>query len=196
MDQNVLNLVDTKVTDAANEALATAKTKLDTASANFAAARKTHNVAARAAELAIGSLADDAHERHEEHQAAASKLDVAKRVKEAAASAYEAAKRAVEASIGVAHRPVYSYGVELRIAAAKKADLARAMLKEAEADRAAATDVLGYAIGQGVGDVSFNGWRETHRPLDFNSEWNLWGNNYHVSWWPGLNADGSVRENL
>lgn len=110
----------------------------------------------------------------------------------AAEQAHQRAKTAAEVALGIAHQPLYSYAVEMRIAASKAADAAREALKQAEAERDNANEILLYAVGRGCRDVCFKKWLDK-APLTFNNEYSLWGSQFHTAWWQGLNEDGTIK---
>jgi hypothetical protein len=195
MDQNILNLVDTKAIDAANADLTVAKSKLDAASQAHADATQAHAAAGRAAQAAIEAGTTDALTAHDVHEVAARRLDVATRVLGHAAGQHRAAMNAVEIAKGDAHKPVLSYAVELRIAAARKADQGRAAIIEAEAEHAAATEIMHFAIGQGAPDMTWGNYRKSGDPVTLAHEVQTFDVDYHRNWWTGLNEDGSVKGN-
>jgi hypothetical protein len=194
-DPNIFALVDTKAIDAANADLTVAKSKLDAASQAHADASQAHAAAGKAAQTAIEAGSTDALTLHGAHEAGASRVQVAERVLGHAAGQHRAAMNAVEIAKGDAHKPVLSYAVELRIAAARKADQGRAAIIEAEAEHAAATEIMHFAIGQGAPDMTWGNYRKSGDPVTFAHEVQTFGVDYHRNWWPGLNADGSVKGN-
>lgn len=71
-------------------------------------------------------------------------LSVAEKVVAHATTVAETAAQAHAAAVIQAHAPAYAHGVLRRIEAARKADQARAMLAEAEAEHQAGAAVLAY----------------------------------------------------
>lgn len=177
------NLIETKLIDAARATLAEAADRLTAAQAAVAEARANHTAAKRAADAAISSAAADALDLSEAEEAAARRLAVVSRVLDAATEARRKATDGLNEATGVAHRPVYVRGAQMRLQAARKADAARAMLTEAEADHRAGTAALKAAIAAGAGDVTFGRFDNEQLPLDEQSEMKIWTDGYHRNWW-------------
>lgn len=156
IDEKHLALVKHEVIGAAHAKRDAARQKLTGAVQHVAEAQAAHKVAAEASELAVngeGTLSPvDAEVLLE---AAVRALTVSEKVRAAADAAHQAADDAITTAMGEAHKPVYAAGIELRLASARKADAARAMLAEAEVEFNQATALLNYARGQYCPPSSF-----------------------------------------
>lgn len=189
----VASLVDQKAQDAANAKVATAAEKVKSAAAILATATASHRAASNAAELAVGAGSAEAFEKGELHEAEKRRLDVATRVHASATAAHQAAVDALPVAKGISYQPVYCYGVELSIAAGRKADAARAMLAEAEEDDKAAVEVLRHAVNDcGCRDATFGRFLQPV-PLTFNDRFNLFNVGIHTAWFNGTDVEGKVK---
>ncbi len=151
-------------------------------------ARDGHTTAKQASERAIacvGSLSP--MEAEMALEAAARELSVAERVLDAANLALREADDGVITARGDAHRPVYLAGISRRLAAAKKADEARALLAAAQKEHDAATAMLNHATQNGTMHVIYDASHGAGRPIgDYAGELTRWSQ--PNGWWNGRPA--------
>jgi hypothetical protein len=187
------DLIDGDILRAADERHQTEREWLMTTTKSLTVATTNHDAAKRASDQAIAGTTGDPIEAEVGLETAARALSVATRVHAAADAAHRATVENLVTAKGEAHQPVFVRGVEMRLQAARKADAARAMLAEAEADYTSATDVLRFALQAGCRDAVYG--QATGKPLtNYTDEFALWSRNFHNAWFQGLNDDGSVKE--
>jgi hypothetical protein len=193
MTNDYENLIDETLIRKAGDKLTDARARLATATIDRRDASATHAVARIAADSAIAGNGDDAHKAVANLDTATKALDVTTLIFGAAALVVAKAEADVVTARGVAWEAVYTEGVRRRLAAAKMADQARAMLADAERNYADATKVLNAATSQGARHVVFS-VSHSHFLTNHADEVKRWSQNYHNAWWPGLSAAGNVIE--
>ena len=146
------------------------------------AARTALAAAKQASDKAIAGQGGDPHKAEIALEAAARALTVAGKVHAAAEQARADAADGVLTARGEAHKPVYIEGIRRRLAAAEKADKARELLAEAEADHAEATGLLNHATREGTQHVIYD---QSHGRVlgTLADEIKLWS--VPNSWWTG-----------
>lgn len=185
-------LVDHALIQTAADQLTAAKARLVAVRVNHDAAGVAHDAAKAAAQAAIDGNGTDPHEATAALSAAAQTHDVCGRIVAAAGRSVAQADADALTAHGAAFRPVYMEGVRRRLAAAAKADQARAALVEAEADYVSATGILNHATQNGCQHVIFDPAHSA--PMtDHAGEIRRWSVNHHNAWWPGLDEAGDVR---
>jgi hypothetical protein len=149
-DVDFAHLVDTAVIQAAIDRLVAAVERLRLAGIAYDTAAVAHEAAKVASDRAAAGKGDVTPEDAEvEIEAASRAMRIAAKVLEASKRERESAHAGILPERGKAHRQVYLAGVTIRLAAAKKADLARALLVEAQADFAKGSGYLAKATENG-----------------------------------------------
>jgi hypothetical protein len=167
-----------------------ARTRLAAVRVDLSAAQARQQAARQARDVAVAAGGSDAHKAAAALRDATTALDVCGQIVAAAENALAQSDADLITARGVAYRPVYVEGVRQRLAAAAKADQARAMLAEAGRDYASATDILNHATNHDCMDVIFD--RGHSQPMsDHAAEIARWSQNYHGAWWGGLTPAGA-----
>lgn len=146
----VEKLVDPAPIEAANAAIVAARARLAEAQDKQTAAAANLNVLKQARDRAINGDGDP-HATTDALQQGEKTAAVADEVLAATKRALEEAETAgIRRARDLAWRPVYLFGIRTRIAAAQKADQARALLAEAESEYKAGTALLDRAYDGGT----------------------------------------------
>lgn len=140
------SFIDTEAIARAKASVATMKTRLVTAKANLDAAANELREAEAISDRAIRGDGDPiaAEMCLEETRR---KVTVAEKIVEAANAAVASAEEGHARTHIQAHLPAYAEGVRMRVEAARKADRARAMLAEAQADHDQGTAAMEHGYG-------------------------------------------------
>jgi hypothetical protein len=171
-------LIDHDIINGAAVRLTVAVERLSATAVDLNAATAAHSAAEDASRHAAAGDGDPMQAEHA-LEAAARMLAVAVKVHAAAEAAQSAAHADIHPARERGWRPVYVQGIRLRLQATKKADVARGILAEAEAEFNRATAVLNAANPAGLI------YREGHQtPFgSYQDELKLWA--VPNSWWTG-----------
>ena len=151
MNQPHDHLIDHDLIDAAKDRHQAALARAAKVRTDLNFKRAAHVAARIASERAVADPSTaDPHEADQVEAIAARAVTVAEKVAAAAESEAVQAGGAVRVACGEGYKPVYTHGVRCRLAAAVKADAARAMLAEAEQEYTQATGLLNLATKAGT----------------------------------------------
>jgi hypothetical protein len=144
-------LIDKDAVAQANERHAAAAKRCDAVRLEYDAAKTETAAATDEYEQALsGESKLSVMDAFRAMQDAVSKRDVTGEVLNRTCQILDKIERSLNGARGVGYRPIYVEGVKRRIAAAKKADSARAMLREAEGDYVHGTRIVLHALGHGT----------------------------------------------
>jgi hypothetical protein len=191
-DTHTHPLVDQSRIDAHEQKMHRAASRHIQAGADLAAAKAAHVAAGTASRRAVEGFGDlSALDAEHALNAAGTALAVAEKVHAAAFAAMTKANADRNPVRGAAWAPVMMQGIKDTVAACAKADRARAMLAEADADHLAAAALMQRAVQNGTPPFAHvnNGPRVIRTEAEELAMWRAQGVNtgtWQHPWEPGL----------